>query len=61
MNETFKYIMATLLTALAITGVSILIYIISYVIGIEHPELVVASALIVALAFELKDKLLKNK
>ena len=61
MNKTFTNIVATFLIALAITIVSILIYIVSYVTGIKNPELVVATILIVALAFELKDKLLKNK
>ena len=60
MNETFKYIMATFLMALAITIVSILIYIVSYAIGIKNPELVVATTLIVALSFEYKNKLLKD-
>ena len=60
MNETFTNIVATFIVALAITLVCTLVYIVSYVIGIEHPELVVVSALIVALSLKYKNKLLKD-
>lgn len=53
-------IIATFLSALAITLVSILIYIISSVMGIKSPELVVFAALILALSLEYKNKILKN-
>lgn len=52
-------IIAMFLSALAITGVSILTYLVSNAIGIKSPELVVFTALILALAFEYKSKLLK--
>ena len=50
---------ATFLSTLAITGASILIYLVSNAIGIKSPELVVATTLIVALSLEYKNKLLK--
>ena len=61
MNETFTNIVATFIVALAITLVCTFVYIVSYVIGIEHPELVVAIVLIVTLSFEYKNKLLNQK
>ena len=61
MNETFTNIVATFIVALAITLVCTLIYIVSYVIGIKSPELVVVSALIVALSLKYKNKLLNQK
>lgn len=53
-------IIGTFLSALAITGVSILIYIMSNAIGIKSPELVVFATLILALSLEYKNKLLKD-
>ena len=60
MNETFTNIVATFIVALSITIVSILICIVSYAIGLKNPELVVFAALILALSFEYKNKLLKD-
>lgn len=60
MNKTFTDIVATFIVALSITLVCILLYIVSYAIGIEHPELVVATTLIVALSLGYKNKLLKD-
>lgn len=61
MNKTFTNIVATFIVALSITLVCTLIYIVSYAIGIKSPELVVASALIVALSLKYKNKLLNQK
>lgn len=60
MNETFTSIVATFLAALAITGANILTYLMSNAIGLKNPELVVASALTLALSLEYKNKLLKD-
>lgn len=53
-------IIATFLSALAITGASILTYLMSSVMGIKSPELVVFAALTLALSLEYKNKLLKD-
>lgn len=53
-------IIATFLSALAINGASILIYLVSNAIGIKSPELVVFTVLTAALAWEYKDKLLNG-
>lgn len=53
-------IIATFLSALAITGASILTYLMSNAIGIKNPELVVFAALTLALSLEYKNKLLKD-
>lgn len=53
-------IIATFLSTLVITGVSILMYLLSNAIGIKSPELVVFTTLIVALSLEYKNKLLKD-
>ena len=60
MNKTFTNIVATFIVALAITLVCTLVYIVSYVIGIEHPELVVFAVLTVTLALEYKGKIFKD-
>ena len=51
-------IVATFLSALAINGGSVLIYLVSNAIGVKSPELVVFTVLTVALAWEYKNKLL---
>lgn len=53
-------IIATFLSALAITGASILTYLMSNAIGIKNPELVVFAALTLALSLEYKNKLLED-
>lgn len=53
-------IIATFLSALAITGASILTYLMSNAIGLKNPELVVFAALTLALSLEYKNKLLKD-